>query len=71
MNRDVARQMLPVVNDKDVMDRLKTYAAYRIEQHRDNLEKQADPEKVWRLQDRIAELRRFETLREEVLNGAK
>lgn len=71
MNRDLARQLLPIVNDKDLMERLQAYVSYRIELHRDNLEKHADPERMWRLQAQILELRRLSTLRDEVLKAAE
>lgn len=71
MDRDLARSLLMLVNDKDQMDRLQTYVAYRIEQHRSNLEKQKDRDRILEIQGAIAELRRLATLRDEVIKGAE
>jgi hypothetical protein len=43
----------------------------RIEQHRNNLEKQKDRDRILEIQGAIAELRRFTTLRDEVIKGAE
>lgn len=71
MDRDFYRGMLPLVNEKDQMDRLCTYADVRIEQHRDHLEKEKDPSRILEIQGAIKELRRFITLRDEVIKGAE
>lgn len=71
MDRDLARSLLMLVNDKDQMDRLQAYVAYRIEQHRSNLEKQKDRDRILEIQGAIAELRRLATLRDEVIKGAE
>lgn len=65
------RSLLPLVNDKDQMDRLIEYAGKRIAQHRDHLEKEKDRDRILETQGAIRELRRFATLRDEVLKGAE
>lgn len=71
MDRDLSRFLLLLVNEKDHMDRLQAYAKHRIEQHRDNLEKQKDRDRILEIQGAIAELHRIATLREEVIKGAE
>ena len=65
------RSLLPLVNDKDQMDRLSEYALKRINQHRDHLEKEKDRDRILEIQGAIRELRRFSTLRDEVIKGAE
>lgn len=71
MNRDLARNLLMLVNDKDQMDRMQSYVEYRIEGHRSNLEKTKDRDRILEIQGAIAELRRLSTLRDEVIKGAE
>ena len=71
MLKQFYRSLLPLVNDKDQYDRLKAYADTRIEQHRDLLEKQKDPNRILEIQGAIAELRRISTLRDEVIKGSE
>lgn len=71
MDRDTARLLLPLVNEREQLDRLIAYADARIEQHRNNLEKQKDRDRILELQGAIAELRRFASLRDEVIKGAE
>lgn len=71
MNKQDYREMLPLVNDKDHMERLAKYATTRIEQHRDHLEKEKDKDRILEIQGAIRELRRFATLRDEVIKGAE
>jgi len=70
-DRERYRFLLLLVNEKDHMDRLRAYADMRIEQHRNNLEKQKDRDRILEIQGAIAELRRFTTLRDEVIKGAE
>lgn len=65
------RSLLPLVNDKDMMDRLQSYCDERIENLRGHLETTKDIESIRHIQGSITELRRFKTLRDEVLQGAK
>lgn len=60
-----------LVNDKDQMERLDEYVAERIRHHRDNLEKQKDMNRILEAQGAILELKRFKTLRDEVIKGAE
>ena len=53
------------------MDRLHAYAAHRIEQHRNNLEKQKDRERILEAQGAILELRRLFSLRDEAIKGSE
>ena len=71
MDKQFFRSLLLLVNDKDQMERLDQYAQYRIEQHRDNLEKEKDRDRILEIQGAIKELRRFSTLRDEVIKGAE
>ena len=71
MNRDVARQLLLLVNDKEMMDRLMAYALARIEGLRGQLEISKDQDRIREIQGSIQELRRFATLRDEAIRGAE
>lgn len=71
MDRMQYRELLPLVNDKDQMDRLLAYVGYRITTLRDQLEHSNDPQHIRLIQGEIKELRRFYTLRDEVLKGAE
>ena len=71
MNKQFYRSLLPLVNEKDQMDRLHEYALQRIHQHRDNLEKEKDRDRIIEIQGAIRELRRFATLRDEVIKGSE
>jgi len=70
MDKSFYRLLLPLVNNKEQMDLLHDYAAARIECLRDLLEKQKDPQRILEVQGAITELRRFKTLRDEVIKGA-
>lgn len=69
MKKELARKLLPLVNDREAMAQLEQYSASRIEFHRDQLEVGCGD--VWSLRGAISELRRFKTLREEVLAAAE
>jgi len=71
MKKDQYRDILPLVNDHDQFNRLKQYADARIDDLRAFLETQKEPQKIYELQGAIAELRRFATLRDEVITNAK
>ena len=71
MDQKNYRQLLPLVNDKDQMDRLQTYVGHRIETMRDQLEKISDVDQIKAMQGAIRELRRFHTLRDEVIKGSE
>jgi len=71
MDKATCRGILPLVNDRDQMDRLEIYVAARIEAHRDLLETQRDEKRIIAIQGAVAELRRIKTLRDEVIKGAE
>ena len=70
MDKSFYRLLLPLVNNKEQMNLLHYYVAARIEGLRDLLEKQKDPQRILEIQGAITELRRFKTLRDEVIKGA-
>ena len=65
------RSLLLLVNNDEQMERLTNYANHRIETLRNQLEKQKDRDRVLETQGAIAELRRFSTLRDEVIKEAE
>ena len=71
MDKQFYRSLLLLVNTTEQMDLLHKYAAARIEGLRDLLEKQKDPQRILEIQGSITELRRFKTLRDEVIKGAE
>lgn len=71
MSKEFHRSLLPLVNDREHMKRLHIYVDNRIDALRDQLETLADIEQVKAYQGAIRELRRFKTLRDEVIKGAE
>ena len=71
MNKETYRSLLLLVNDKDMMDKLKEYAQSRIIYFHHLLELQKDTDRILEIQGAIAELRRINTLREEVIKGSE
>lgn len=71
MDVKTAKQILPLVNNVDHYPLLQTYVAMRIEVLRGYLENTKDHVKMMEIQGSIAELRRFQTLREQAIEGAK
>lgn len=71
MDKDTSRALLPLVNDKDMMERLQVYLDYRINKYRDLLEVQKDPNRIIEMQGALIELRRFSTIRDEAIKGAE
>ena len=65
------RSLLLLINNEDQMVRLQSYADHRIDTLRNQLEKQKDRDRVLETQGAIAELRRFSTLRDEVIKEAE
>jgi hypothetical protein len=65
------RSLLLLINNEDQMVRLQSYADHRINTLRNQLEKQKDRDRVLETQGAIAELRRFSTLRDEVIKEAE
>jgi hypothetical protein len=70
MRKEQYREMLPLVNDHDHFNRLKQYAENRIDNLRNYLENTKEPTKIYEIQGAIAELRRFATLRDEVITNS-
>lgn len=68
MNRELARKLLFIVNDKNIMSELDDYIQHRIEFHRNGLENDIDEAAHHR--GAISELRRFKFLRDEVHRDA-
>ncbi len=72
MDRAVAEALLPVVNDTYDLKALQEYALYRIEKvHLKLLERSTNMEEILRIQGAIAELRRFASLRDEVVQDSR
>jgi glutaredoxin-related protein len=71
MDKDTARAILPLVNDLERYELLQSYVRARIEVLRGYLESTKELNKVLEIQGSIAELRRFQTLREQAVEGSK
>ena len=71
MTKEKYRELLVLVNDKGFMDLLIKYADMRIEMHQKFLETEKEPMRLYERQGAIAELRRVETLRDEVIKGVE
>lgn len=71
MEKVLAKKILPLVNDVEKYPLLQDYVDNRIETMRNFLENTKEHDKVLEVQGAIAELRRFQTLRDQALEGAK
>ena len=71
MDKQFYRSLLILVNNKDHMDLLHKYASARIDQFHLQLENTKEHQRVLEIQGSIAELRRFKTLRDEIIKGAE
>jgi len=71
MDKDTARAILPLVNDLERYELLQLFVRNRIETLRGYLENTKELNKVLEIQGAIAELRRFQTLREQSIEGSK
>lgn len=71
MQKELARELLPLVNDHEKFPLLDKYIGDRITTMRTYLETSKDHNKILEIQGAIQELRRFATLRDEVLERAK
>jgi len=67
MHRELARTLVHFVNDPYTNEAYLAYASDRVEFLKNQLVSARSLEEVKELQGRINELRRFETLRDEVL----
>jgi|MDTB01.2.fsa_nt_gb hypothetical protein len=71
MEQPLCKAMLPLVNDQTMYPTLQDYIEYRIEILRGFLEKVKDPQQMFEIQGAIGELRRFQTLQEQVKTALK
>jgi hypothetical protein len=71
MNRQDYRALLLLVNTKEQYSLLKEYADKRIATLLTQLSTETDMDRVKRTQGAVAELRKIETLRDEVIKGAE
>jgi len=71
MDKEFYRAMLMLVNDKKQMDLLLEYTSGKISLLRTQLETTKEHSRILEMQGAIAELRRFKTLRDEVIKGAE
>jgi hypothetical protein len=70
MNKQLAIDLIPLVNSIDNRASLEAYVGYRISDLLRQLETARDMEQVRAIQGAVTELRRFSTLRDEVLQAA-
>lgn len=71
MDRDIARFVLLLVNDFEQYKRLQAVVEAKIKKHLENLEKTKDTTRIYEIQGAIAELRRWQHLKEEVQQAAE
>lgn len=71
MKRETAKRLVKTVNDPYVMEDLLAYVEDRIETLREWLDTEKVPQKIYEHQGAIAELKKFRTLRDEVLKEVK
>ena len=70
MDNEFFINLLPLVNDKLQFKSVQDYANGRIDTLLQQLSTERDMNSIIRIQGAIAELRRFSTLREEVIKGS-
>lgn len=66
-----AKYLQLLVNTPDSNSRLQTYADYRVEILKEQLTGEKDPRRITEIQGAIRELRRIDTLRDEVNRAAE
>lgn len=72
MDKELAKQLLFLVNDKSMMDLLDKFIQYRIDWNKEQLTKENDIDNIRKTQGAIIELRRnFQSLRSTVLEKVK
>ena len=71
MIKELAKQMLPLVNTKKNTDILELYMDYRVNELHKLLEQHEDIYNINKAQGAIQEIRRLKTLRDEVLAKAE
>jgi len=69
--KEVAKQLLPLVNVKKNTDILEAYMEYRVAELHKLLEQHEDIYKINKAQGAIQEIRRLKTLRDEVIARAE
>lgn len=71
MDKIQFRSLLPLVNEKSQMGLLQSYADIRIENLLKQLETEQGLNRIREIQGCVKELRRFKTLRDEVIKGSE
>ena len=71
MDKQFYRSILLMVNQKDTFEMLQSYADARIAILREQLEITKDIGAIREIQGMIGELKRFKTLRDQVVKGAE
>ena len=71
MQKEVAKKLMPLATSPELYPILQLYVEDRIETMRGYLENTKEHTKILEIQGAIAELRRFQTLREQAIEGAK
>jgi Ribonuclease G/E len=71
MERELARYLLLLVNEKETYDRLQALIEDKIKGHLKNLEKTTDTVRIFQIQGAISELRRWEHLKESIRESAE
>lgn len=71
MTPEIAKKLLPLVNTKRTVDLMEVYADARIAEAHKIMEQSDDLRVIQMAQGAIKELRRFKTLRDEVIKRAE
>jgi hypothetical protein len=71
MEQQVYRDLLPLVNDRELYSRFMDFVTARIDHLRGSLESASDIDEVRRVQGAIRELRRMQKLKEEAIERSK
>jgi hypothetical protein len=71
MEKQLAKKLMPLATSPELYPLMQMYVEERIETMRGYLENTKDHVKLLEIQGAIAELRRFQTLREQAIEGAK
>jgi len=71
MDKQDYRHLLMLVNNEEQYQRLLTYVDARINQIRQFMDTEKDHHRILEMQGAISELKRFKTLRDEVIKGAE
>lgn len=67
ITKELAKKLLPLVNDFEGYSELQAFVDYRIEILRLQLETATDPNYIYRVQGAISELKLFKRLRDDVI----